>query len=380
MDFSFSAEQRDLYDRVLAFSRERLSPGTSRRERERTLSREDWELCASFGLTGLCAGVEHGGLGLDSQSTALAFEAFGRGCGDMGLVFSVGAHLFACVMPAIEAGGEAAARYVPGLVSGELIGANAITEAEAGSDVFALKSRAARDGAGYRLTGVKTWVTNGPMADLFLVYASTEPESGWMGISAFLVERGTEGLTLGEPFHKMGLHASPICSLYLQEAWVPESARLGEEGEGAAIFSRSMHWERTALFAGYLGQMERTLEQTVAWAKQRKQAKRPIGKHQAVSHRIADMKLRLDAARLLLYRACWLRDRGSEATLEVALAKIAISEAAIQSGLDAVHLFGAVGYTEELDLERALRDAIPSALFSGTSEIQRNLVATHLGL
>jgi alkylation response protein AidB-like acyl-CoA dehydrogenase len=379
MDFSWTSEQEELYERALAFARAKLIAEGKRSEEE--FPRELWRRCGEFGFLGLPVPERHGGLGLDTLTAARVMEALGRGCLDTGLVFSVGAHLFACVMPTLEGGDDAQkARYLPRLCSGEWVGANAISEPEAGSDVFALKMRAVREGDGYVLDGMKSYVTNGPAADVFLVYAATDPAHGYMGLSAFLVEKGTPGLTVGKPFEKMGLSTSPTAPLYLEGCRVPATARLGPEGQGAALFKRSMQWERACLFAAYVGLMERVLEQTVEFARQRRQFKKPIGKNQAISHRLVDMKQRLESARLLLYRACWLMDRGQEAAMEVSLAKLAISEAAVQCGLDAIQIHGGMGYVAETGIERVLRDAIPSTVFSGTSEIQRDIIASHLGL
>ncbi|MFE8598035.1 acyl-CoA dehydrogenase family protein [Archangium violaceum] len=379
MDFSWTSEQVELYERALAFARAKLVEDT--RRTEEGLPREPWQRCGEFGFLGLPVPERHGGLGLDTLTTARVMEALGRGCTDTGLVFSVGAHLFACVLPILESGDdEQKARYLPRLCSGEWVGANAISEPEAGSDVFAVKTRAVREGDSYVLDGGKSYVTNGPSADVFLVYAVTNPAHGYMGLSAFLVEKGTPGLSVGRPFEKMGLSTSPTSPIYLEGCRVPASARLGAEGQGAPLFKRSMQWERACLFAAYVGVMERMLEQTVDFARQRKQFKRPIGKNQAISHRLADMKQRLESSRLLLYRACWRMDRGEEAAMEVSLAKLAISEAAVQCGLDAIQIHGGMGYMTETGIERVLRDAIPSTIFSGTSEIQRDIIASHLGL
>jgi len=379
MDFSWSPEQEELYERALRFARERLSAGPP--SSHEPFSREEWRTLGEFGFLGLCLPSAQGGLGLDALTTARVVEALGRGCADTGLVFSAMAHLFACAMPILEHGNQAQReRMLPRLASGEWMGANAISEPEAGSDAFALKTRAERVEGGYVLSGTKSWVTNAPLADVFLVYAVTRPGAGFMGISAFLVERGTPGLTLGQPLEKVGLTRAPLAPIYLQECRVPSSALLGAEGKGAAIFRGSMQWERACLFAAYVGVMERTLERTVDFARQRRQFRRAIGKNQAVSHRIADMKQRLEASRLLLYRACWKMGRGEDATLEVSLAKLAVSEAAVQSGLDAMQIHGGMGVIPEVGVERILRDALPSTLFSGTSEMQRDIIAAKLGL
>ncbi|MEM9457272.1 MAG: acyl-CoA dehydrogenase family protein [Myxococcota bacterium] len=381
MEFSWTTEQVEIYDRVLAFSRKELNHEIRERDREHRFPRREWRKCGEFGLTGLSVPERYGGMGLDCLTTARIVEAFGRGCEDGGLVFSVAAHLFACVMP-IYAGAsdELRERLLPRLCDGTSIGANAITEAEAGSDVHALACRAVRDGDDYVLNGEKTYVTNGPVADLFVVYATTNRAFGYMGITAFVVPRQTEGLVVGEPFDKTGLTTSPVSSVYLQDCRVPAAYRLNEEGQGGLLFKESMHWERACLFAMYVGAMDRQLERAIEFATTRRQFGKTIGKFQGVSHRIADMKLRLESARLLLYRACWLRDQGHDATLDIALAKVAISEAAVRSGIDTIQVFGGSGVIREFDVERELRDALPSTLFSGTSEIQRNLIAARLGL
>lgn len=381
MDFSYTAAQRELYDGVLRFAREQLNHGVLERDRERRFPEKEWRLCGEFGLLGLCVPAEYGGMGLDHLSTALALEALGRGCEDMGLVFALAAHQLAVSRPIVDGGTEELKqRVLPKMCSGEWIGANAITEAEAGSDVFALRTRSEPVGEGYRLTGTKSYASNGPVADIFLVYANSAPERGYLGIDAFVVTRDAPGVTVGQPIDKMGLHTCPVSSVYLDEVQVTAAERLGSSGGGAALFTDSMMWERSCLFASYVGAMERQLQAVVDHAAQRKQGRRAIGRYQAISHRVADMKLRLESARWLLYRACWLRDRGEDAVLEVALSKLAASEAAVQGGLDAVQIFGAVGYSSELAIERMLRDAVPGTIFSGTSEIQRNLIASRLGL
>jgi alkylation response protein AidB-like acyl-CoA dehydrogenase len=381
MDFSWSASDAELYQRILTFCRQELGKDLGTRERAGTFGRDDWAKCGELGLLGLCLPDEYGGLGLGALQTAHALEAFGRGCSDKGLVFAAAAHLLACARPLYEFAGEGLRKKVlPALATGQRIGAHAITEANAGSDIFALTTRAVREGDDYVLTGAKSYVTNGPVADVFIVYASTAPKHGFMGITGFVLERGQPGLRCGEPIPLVGLSTSPVGSLYLDDCRVSASMRLGGEGQGGLIFTRTMAWERACLFAGSLGAMEEQLEGAVAFANERRQGGHSIGHYQAISHRIADMKLRLDSARLLLYRACWLLDQGQDATLEAALSKIAVTEAAVQSGLDAIQIFGGLGLTREGVVERQLRDALPGTIVSGTSEIQRNLIANLLGL
>ncbi|MFV8752087.1 acyl-CoA dehydrogenase family protein [Nannocystaceae bacterium ST9] len=377
MEFDWSAEQRQFFAGAEAFARSRLPTAVP----SAAEFREAFRSLGDFGALGLCIDEPLGGMGFDSLTAAATLEALGRGCPDLGLLFSAAAHLFACAVPIAAHGHpDMISQVVPRLCSGEWVGANAITEAEAGSDVGALATRAIREGDEYRLTGVKSYVTNGPLADLFLVYATLDPSHGYLGVTGFVVERDRPGLTIGERFSTMGLDSSPIGSIYLDECRVPLDHRLGDEGSGAKIFAESMHFERTCLLAAWVGAMDRGLAQVIEHARERKQFRRPIGKFQALAHRIVDMKLRLESARLLLYRACWARDRGEQATLEVALAKLAISEAAVQNALDAIQVFGGAGYMREMGVERGLRDAIPTTIFSGSSEIQRDLIAKGLGL
>ncbi|GAA2796504.1 acyl-CoA dehydrogenase family protein [Crossiella cryophila] len=380
MDFEPDQEQRALAERAFELGAT-LNDGLPERVRAGRFDRELWRRCGEFGLLGLSVPTADGGLGLDSLSTALVIESFAKGCQDLGLLFSACAHLFACVMPIAEHGSaELRTRLLPKLVSGEWIGANAITEPEAGSDVHALRTTAIRDGDHYVLNGVKSFVTNSPVADHLLVYARTSPADGHLGLSAFVVDRHSPRLTVGARFAKPGLATAPMAPVYLDDCRVPAANRLGPEGAGSTIFAGSMAWERSCLFAAYLGAMDRQLAQTISHVTTRKQFRKPLSRHQAVAHRIADMKLRLEGARLLLYRACSRRDRGVDSTLEVSLAKLAVSEAAIQNALDAIQLHGASGFLSEGGVVDALGDALPSTIFSGTSEIHRDLIARGLGL
>ena len=381
MDFSFGSVDSELYARTLHFARTELNASAAARLAERRFGSDEWRSAGQFGLTGMCLPEAHGGMGLGALGTAHMMEALGRGCDDAGLLFSLGAHLFACAVPIWKLGSaEMRTSLLPKLASGSWIGANAITESEAGSDVFALKASAVPDGDGYVIDGSKSWVTNGPVADVFLVYARTNPAHGYFGLSAFVVERDRPGLSLGRPIQKVGLETSPTCSLYLDRCRVPKDHLVGREGQGAPLFEMAMTWERSCLFGIYLGRMERLIEMCVERARSRRQFGRAIADFQAVSHRIANMKLRLEAARLLLYRACDRSDRGQDVRLDVALAKVAVTEAAVQSGLDAVQIFGGDGIATEAGVERFLRDALPAAVASGTSDIQRNIIARCLGL
>jgi alkylation response protein AidB-like acyl-CoA dehydrogenase len=376
-----SSAQRERVEAVTAFARSRLAPGARKREAEGSFDRQLWDDCAQFGLAGLPIPEEWGGSGLDAIDTMLVVEALGKHADDGGLVFSLCAHMFASAIPIWRSGSpEQHERYLRDIASGKVICANGTTESEAGSDVYAMKSTARRDGDSYVIDGTKCFITNAPVADLFLIYAKTAPDRGFLGVSAFLVPRDTRGLTVTPEHAKTGLRTSPWGTLQMDELRVPVSARVGPEGSGAALFGDSMIWERGCLFAYYVGAMDRTLGRCIEHARSRRQFGSKLGSFQSVSNRIIDMKLRLETSRLLLYRAGELHRQGKRVDEAVALSKLWISEAALQSGLDAVHIFGGSGMSMDTGVDALMRDALPARVFSGTSEMQRAVVARLLGL
>ncbi|MFI6599317.1 acyl-CoA dehydrogenase family protein [Nonomuraea sp. NPDC050536] len=378
MDFDFSEAQRRRYEEVLAGVRRQgpdlTGPGVP-------FARAEWLAAARLGMTGLCLPAKYGGGGLGALDTALCLEAFTEGGADTGLAFAVGAHLLACAIPVRDFGADPVrAELLEGMAGGELVAANAMTEDGAGSDVGTLGTAIVRDGDEYVLDGVKSFVSNASAADVFVVYGTSDRDAGFLGQTALAVPRHLPGISVGEPFTKMGLHACPAGRVEFSGCRVPVRYRLGEEGQGNAIFKHSMSWERSCLFALYLGQMRRQLDECVAHAKRRRQFGRPIGAFQAVSHRIATMTQRLESARLLLYRACWLLDRDRPDSQATALSKLAVSEAAVANSLDAVQIFGGPGYLAGTGSEAQLRDSVPSVIFSGTSDIQREIIARGAGL
>ncbi|TDC72593.1 acyl-CoA dehydrogenase family protein [Streptomyces hainanensis] len=379
MDFDFTAAQQRRYDEILSATRDQLNDAPS--ESNGHFTRQQWKTAASLGLTGLCLPSEHGGGGLGALDTALSLEAFGRGCRDTGLVFAVCAHLLACAVPVRDfASGGVRDRLVSGMASGEVIAANAMTEDDAGSDVGRLAVTARQVDGGYVLNGEKSFASNAPAADVIVTYAVTDPRAGFLGVTAFAVRRDLPGVDVGEPMAKMGLSSCPAARVSFQDCRVPAAYRLGEEGQGGAVFQHSMTWERACLLAAYLGVMEHQLAACVDHARRRRQFGRPIGEFQAVSHRVAAMKQRLESSRLLLYRGCWLLDNDRDHLAAISLAKLAVSEAAVANSLDAVQVFGGAGYLSANDVERQLRDAVPTTIFSGTSEIQREIIAREVGL
>jgi hypothetical protein len=381
MDFELTQEQRALRDSIHEFARRELNDDVVERDKSGTFSREAWRKCAEMGLLGLPVPEEYGGAGADALTTMVALEALGRGCTDNGLIFSVNAQMWACETPIVRFGTEEQkGRWLPGLCDGSLIAAHGMSEPGSGSDAFSLSTTARREGDTYVLDGSKTFVTNAPESDLFVVFGTIDKELGFAGVTAFLVEQGTPGLTVGKPLSKMGLRTSPMGELFFEGCKVPAENLLGKPGQGMLVFDTSMSWERSCILASTVGGMDRQLERSLAYARERKQFGRPIGSFQAVSHKLVDMRLRLDTARLLLYRLGWLIDRGEPTTLESALVKLYLSDCYVRSSLDALQVHGGYGYMAEYELERDVRDAIGSRLYSGTSELQYEVAAKNMGL
>jgi alkylation response protein AidB-like acyl-CoA dehydrogenase len=381
MDFSWTDEQLTFKNAVIKFAQQELNKDVIERDRLGEFSRESWLKCAQFGLQGLSIPEEYGGTDADILTTMFVMEGLGYGCRDAGLVFALNAQMWAVQHPISAFGTQAQKRkYLPGLCSGELIGAHGMTEPDSGSDAYSLRTRAEKCNGGYVLNGTKMFVTSAPIADVAVVFATTNPKLGRWGITAFLVDKGTPGFSLGRDLEKMGLRTSPIGELILQDCYVPEENRLGPEGAGVSLFSNSMEWERSCILASNVGVMERQLEVCVRYARERRQFGQPIGKFQSVANRIADMKVRLETARLVLYKVAWLKAMGKSAVMEAAIAKLYLSECFVQSSQDAIRIHGGYGYMTEFEVERDLRDAIGGTLYSGTSDIQRMIIAGWLGL
>ncbi len=381
MDFSFTDEQLALAQAIGRFAEAELNGEVIANDQSGSFPWQAWKKCASMGILGLPAPEEYGGSGQGVLATVLAMEAFGHGCRDNGLVFAVNSQLWSCVIPILHFGSPAQKqRYLPRLCRGELVGGHAATEPNAGSDVFSMRTRAVRKEDGYVLNGSKTFITNAPIADVMIVFAVTDPAKGPLGLSAFLVERDTPGLSVSKNIERLGLRTAMIGELSFDDCRVPADRLLGREGAGASIFNSEMSWERCCLFACHVGAMQRELERCVRYASERSQFGQPIGKYQSVANRIADMRTRLELARLILYKTAWLKEQGKPSALELALAKLFVSEAYVQTCLDAVQIHGAYGYSREYEIERDLRDSIASTIYSGTSEMQRITIARLLGL
>lgn len=376
--YSFPREV-EVWQRRLAAIAARLNDGLIERDRAGEFHRAGWEQCAGLGLAGLPVPQAYGGSGAGAGTMAAALESLGYVCRDNGLSFALGAHLWGCVAPILAFGDEAQkARWLPGLAGGRQIGCLAVSEAEAGSDALHPRTTARRQPTGYLLNGTKRFVTNGPVADIGLVLARLEGSEN--ALAFFVVERGMAGVDFGPAVEKMGLRSAAMGEIGLENCLLPEENLLGGVGDGGLIFHYAMLWERGLILAPALGAMQRQLERCVAYAQERKQFGQPIGKFQLVSSRLVDMRLRLESARLLLQQMVSLLAAEELAHDFAAITKLSISEAWVANCQDALQIHGGYGYLTESGVERELRDALAGRLYSGTSEMQRQIIAQWMGV
>ncbi len=358
-----------------------LNAGLHDRDKEGVFDHDLWRRCAEFGVLGLPIPARYGGSEQDLPTTVRVLEGLGYGCRDNGLLFGLMAQLWSVELPILLFGTEdQRARYLPGLVDGSIIGAHAVTEPEAGSDVFSLRTSAQLDGDTYRLNGTKVFITSAPVADVFLIVATVDVAAGVSGLTAFLVDRSTPGISVTTPDEKMGLRTSAMGELTLSDVCVPATQVLGRVGGGSAVFGAAMEWERSYILAPALGTMRRQLEECVRYSRSRRQFGSPIGKHEQIAGKLVEMQLRLETSQLLTYRTADKKQRGERLTYEPSQVKLHVSESWVQTSLDALQIHGGAGYMAELGLERDVRDAIASRIYSGTSEIQRSIIAGFLGL
>lgn len=381
MRYQFTDDQLALREKTIAFARAHLGEDLLARDLSGTFRREDWSRCGAEGILGAHVPAAYGGQGLGAVETVLRLEAIGYGCRDNGLSLALGGHIWNVLEPLVTSGSEEQKqRLLPRLVSGEAIAVNGVSEEESGSDAYSLKTTATRVDGGYLLKGRKTYVGMAPLADIALVLANSAPAKGKWGVSAFFVHRGTPGFTQSDPRPKAGTRTNPMGDLIFEDCFVPEADRLGGEGAGVSLFSRAVNWERAFILSGHVGAMQALFERCVAYAKERKQFGQPIGKFQSVSNRIANMRLRLETSRLLMYQAAEMKDRGLEASLECSMAKLHIAESLLESATDAVRIHGAHGYLAEFEIERDVRDMLGSVIYGGTSDVQRNIIASQVGV
>lgn len=380
MDFNKTSEQLALEQTIEKFARNEMAPLAREADEKGEFPWPLWRKMGDLGMLGLTVPATYGGTGLGALETTMALQAAGRGGADQGLLLSWAAHMVIATMN-IQVWGsdEQKAYYLPKMASGEWVGAMALTEPDAGSDAGSLRTRAELKGDHYILNGSKMFITNGPICDVAVVIARTDPDKGTDGISAFIIDKTMPGWSAGKKLDKMGLRSSPTSELIFEDCAVPRQNVLGPLGVGyKGIAFSGVNWERTILGASFLGGMEYALEQSIAYAKQRVQFGRPIAGFQAVRHRIVDMAAEVEAVKLLLYRQAWMIDNDLPCIKETALTKSFGGRLIVKNADDAVHIHGGYGLIKDFPVERWYRDVKLAEIGGGTTEIQKEIAAHFL--
>ncbi len=377
MDFDLSEEHRLVQATVREWATSRLLPLAAEMDRTGTYPPDLIRELGDLGLTGVFIPEEYGGSGMDTISYCIVVEEIARAEAGLAAVLSVNNSLVC--YPIFAFGTEAQKRhYLPDLARGRKLGCYGLTEPTAGSDAGSLRTTARTDGDRWILNGTKIFVTNGVEAEVLVIYARTGPETGSRGISAFLAEKGDPGLSVGKIEHKLGIRASSTCEIVLDDCRLPNDRLLGERGKGFHIALATLDGGRIGIAAQALGIARAASEEATAYARERRQFGRPIADFQAIQWKIADMTTRIQASRLLTYRAAWVRDQGRRHTQEASMAKLFASETAMWVGTQAVQIFGGYGYIQDYPVERHFRDAKITEIYEGTSEVQRMVIARHV--
>ncbi|GAB6257507.1 acyl-CoA dehydrogenase [Peribacillus frigoritolerans] len=378
MDFKFTEEQEMMRKMVSAFAENEITPHIEAMETG-VFPKTILQKMGKLGLMGIPISEEYGGAGMDFMSYIIAINEISKVSPTLGVILSV--HTSVGTNPIVYFGTEEQKRkYVPKLAAGIYLGAFCLTEQSSGSDAASLKSKAVavKEDGRYRINGSKVFITNGGEADVFIVFASTDPQKGSKGISAFIVEKGTPGLIIGKDERKMGLHGSSTVQVTFEDMKVPAANLLGKEGEGFKIAMANLDAGRIGIAAQALGIAEGAMEHAVKYAKDRVQFGKPIAAQQGIGFKLAEMATSIEASRLLVYRAAYLRSQGLKCGKEAAMAKLFASRTAVDVAIEAVQVFGGYGYTTEYPVERYFRDAKVTEIYEGTSEIQRMVISKNL--
>jgi butyryl-CoA dehydrogenase len=377
MNFHFTDEQVMFKEQVIRFARKEIVPRVQEHDLKGEFDAHAFRRLGDFGILGLHFPQAFGGSDADVVTTVLAGEALGEAGVDGGLTLAYGAHTFLCADTIFAHGTDAQrAAFIPKLVSGEWIGCMGLTEPGAGSDVASMTTRADKRGDRYVLNGNKMFITNGPISDVAVVYAKTGKDLKHAGISAFIVEKGTPGFSAGNNLIKMGVRTSHTSELIFEDCEIPEAHLIGHEGGGFLMAMQTVEWDRSALLAPFIGGMTYVLEKCVRYAKERYQFGRPIAQFQAIKHKLADIKIFIEAARTLCYRIAWCKDQGRPLNhLEAAVAKLFVGDWGLGPANDAMVLFGGYGYCHEYEVERSFRDSRLAPIGGGTSEIQKKIIS-----
>ena len=377
LDFGLGETADMLRDTVMSFASEKIAPRAAEIDRSNEFPRDLWPELGALGLLGVTVEEELGGAGMGYLEHCVAMEEISRASASVGL--SYGAHSNLCVNQIRCNGNEAQKRrYLPKLISGEHVGALAMSEPGAGSDVVAMKTRAEKRGDRYVLNGNKMWITNGPDAEVLVVYAKTDPEAGARGITAFLIEKGMAGFSTAQKLDKLGMRGSNTCELVFEDCEVPEENVLGGVGKGVAILMSGLDYERVVLSAGPLGIMQACMDLVVPYVHERKQFGQAIGTFQLMQGKLADMYTTMNASKAYVYAVARACDRGATARKDAAGAILYAAERATWMALEAIQAMGAMGYVNETAAGRLLRDAKLYEIGAGTSEIRRWLIGREI--
>ncbi len=377
MNFSLTEEQEMIRKMVRDFAKNEVEPSAAERDEEERFDRGIFDMMGELGLTGIPWPEEYGGIGSDFVSYSIAVEELSRVCASVGVTLS--AHTSLAGWPVYKFGNEEQKqKFLRPMAEGKKLGAYGLTEPGAGSDVSAMKTTAKLDGDEYILDGSKIFITNGGDAEIYIVFAVTQPELKHKGVSAFIVEKGTPGFTFGKKEKKLGIRSSSTLEIIFDNCRVPKENLLGKEGEGFKIAMMTLDGGRNGIAAQAVGIAQGALDAAVDYAKERKQFGKPIGAQQGLGFKIADMAVKVEASRLLTYQAAWLESEGKSYGKESAMSKLFAGDSAMEVAIEAVQVFGGYGYTKEYPVERYMRDAKITQIYEGTNEIQRLVISKML--
>eukprot|EP00768_Dysnectes_brevis_P000059 gnl/Dysnectes_brevis/10146_a19659_140.p1 GENE.gnl/Dysnectes_brevis/10146_a19659_140~~gnl/Dysnectes_brevis/10146_a19659_140.p1 ORF type:complete len:380 (-),score=-33.18 gnl/Dysnectes_brevis/10146_a19659_140:182-1321(-) len=377
MEFTLKKEHKLLKDLYQSFAENEVKPLAAEVDEEERFPIETVKKMAEIGMMGIPVPKEYGGAGADNIAYAMAVEELAKHCGTTAVIVS--AHTSLCIAPILENGTPAQKeQYLPSLAKGEKIGAFGLTEPNAGTDAAGQQTIAVLDGDNYILNGSKIFITNAGYADVYIIFAMTDRSKGLKGITAFIVEKGFEGFSIGKKEKKMGIKGSATCELIFENCIVPKENMLGKEGRGFGIAMKTLDGGRIGIAAQALGLAQGALDETVKYTKERKQFGRAIAKFQNTQFELASMDTKIEASRLLVYKAAYFKDQKMRYSKEAAMAKLFAADTAMEVTTKAVQLHGGYGYTREYPVERMMRDAKITEIYEGTSEVQKMVIAANL--
>lgn len=377
MEFGFTEEQLMFRDSVFRYAKKEIVPLVEQADLKSEFSSEVWKKLGDMGLLGLPFPEELGGSGADVVTCCLSGEALGHAGVDQGHLLALGAHTYLCTDTIFKhASEQQLKKYIPKLASGEWIGCMGLTEPGAGSDAASLQATAVKKGDRWVLNGSKTFITNAPVCNVCVVYATVDKKLKHNGITAFIVENGTPGFSTGEPFHKMGVRASSTSEVFFDNCEIPEENLLGEVGKGFEYTHETLSWDRSALLAPFVGAIQFAIEECTKYSQDRVQFEKPINSFQAIQHKLADLRIIKEAARMAVYRVACDKDSGKPLNhMHTSIAKAVVGDMGMKAASESVQIFGGYGYIHDYPIERFLRDAKLGQIGGGTSEVQRFIIS-----